>query len=246
MVGTLPNYLFLVIGGYNDSRHKRGQSNHTTKDASVGIVYLTICRLVLQFMQRVIVRGEMRRKGRPLYNEIKATQVASLLVKMNGGKMDFLKCIKLLYSIEREALNRWMRPVIYDDLYSLQHGQVVSQTLDRAEYRDHQAKSFWSDCLRTTSDNTIHVIKDCGIDTLSRAEIDLVKEVFENNRGKTPEQLMGEHHNHALFPEWKNPGISRIRTKYSDLLTLLGKTEEQIKEFEADLDELANLEALTR
>ena len=197
-------------------------------------------------MQRVIIRREMRKKGRPLYNEIKATQVASLLLKMNGGEMDFLKCIKLLYSIEREALNRWIRPVIYDDLYSLQHGQVVSQTLDRAEYRDHPAKSFWSDCLRTTSDNIIHVIKDCGIDTLSRAEIDLVKEVFENNRGKTPKQLMNEHHNPALFPEWKDPGSNRIQTKYSDLLTLLGKTEEQVKEFEADLDELANLEALTR
>jgi uncharacterized phage-associated protein len=197
-------------------------------------------------MQRVIIRGEMRIKGRPLYNEIKATQVASLLLKMNDGKMDLLKCIKLLYSIEREALNRWMRPVIYDDLYSLQHGQVVSQTLDRAEYRDHPPKSFWSDCLKTTSDKTIHVIKDCGIDTLSRAEIDLVKEVFENNRGKTPKQLMKEHHNPALFPEWKDPGSSRIQTKYSDLLTLLGKTEGQVKEFEADLDELANLEALIR
>lgn len=181
-----------------------------------------------------------------LYNEVKATQVASLLLKLNGGSMDYLKCIKLLYAIEKEAINRWLRPVIYDELFSLPHGQVVSQTLDRAEYRSHPAKSFWGNHLKTTSDNTIHLTTDSGIDRLSRAEIDLIREVYQKNRDKTPEQLMNEHHNPALFPEWKNPGQSRIKTKYSDLLTLLRKTEEQIEEFETDLKELANLEALTR
>jgi len=181
-----------------------------------------------------------------LYKEIKATQVACFLLELNGGSMDYLKCIKLLYSIEREALKRWLRPVIYDELYSLPHGQVVSQTLDRAEYRSRPAKSFWGDYLRTDANNTIHINQDCGIDELSRAEIDLIKEVLEGNKDKTPEQLMKEHHNHALFPEWKNPGDSRIKTNYSDLLTLLSKTEEQIKEFEADLEELANLEKFAR
>lgn len=181
-----------------------------------------------------------------LYDEVKATQLASLLLKFNGGSMDYLKCIKLLYAIEKEALNRWLRPVIYDELYSLPHGQVVSQTLDRAEYRIHPAKTFWSNHLRTTPDNTIHLDAECGIDNLSRAEIDLIREVYEKNKDKTPKQLMDEHHNPDLFPEWKNPGQSRIKTKYSDLLTLLSKNQEQIEEFEADLKELANLEALTR
>jgi len=183
-------------------------------------------------------------KKQPLYNEIKATQVACLLLGMNSGSMDYLKCIKLLYSIEREGLKRWLRPVIYDKLYSLPHGQVVSQTLDRAEYRVRPANTFWSNYLTTDANNTIHLKKDCGIDKLSRAEIDLIKEVFENNKDKTPEQLMKEHHNHALFPEWKDPGSSRIETEYSDLLTLLCKNEEQIKEFEEDLEELVNLEKL--
>src|SRR4030042_1227916 len=177
-----------------------------------------------------------------LYNEEKATQLASLLLKLNGGSMDFLKCIKLLYAIEKEAINRWLRPVIFDELYSLPHGQVVSETLDRAEYRIRPPRSFWNKYLTTTSNNVIHANEDCGVDRLSRAEIDLAKEIYEKNRTKTPEQLMNEHHNPKLTPEWKNPGQSRIKTKYSELLSLLNKTQKQIDEFEADLKELANLE----
>jgi hypothetical protein len=181
-----------------------------------------------------------------LYNEEKATQLASLLLRLNGGSMDFLKCIKLLYAIEKEAINRWLRPVIYDELYSLQHGQVLSQTLDRAEYRIRPPISYWNTYLKTLPDNTIHISEDCEIEQLSKAEIDLAKEIFDKNKGKTPEQLMNEHHNPKLTPEWKNPGQSRIKTQYLELLTLLNKTQEQIEEFEADLKELASLEALTR
>jgi hypothetical protein len=182
----------------------------------------------------------------PRYNEEKATQLAALLLRLNNGSMDLLKCIKLLYAIEREAINRWLSPVIFDDLYSLPHGQVVSQTLDRAEYRTRPTKNFWNNYLLTDPQDTIHLINELSVDKLSKAEIELTKEIFNKNKTKTPEQLMHEHHNPRLTPEWKNPGTSRIKTKYPDLLTSLKKTQAQIDEFEADLKELASLEALTR
>lgn len=197
-------------------------------------------------MLRVIVgkwRDKMSKKH-SLYNEIKATQVACLLLKLKGGEMDYAKCIKLLYSIEKEALNRWMRPVIYDDLYSLPYGQVVSKTLDRAEYQERNAQSFWGEHLKNYDGKNIRLIKECGKEKLSRAEIDLIEEIFEENKNKTPEQLFDEHHNPDLFPEWKDPQGSSIETKSSDLLRILGKTQEQIKEFEEDMSELAYLEEM--
>lgn len=181
-----------------------------------------------------------------LYDEVKATQAACLLLKLNGGEMDYSKCIKLLYSIEREALNRWMRPVIYDDLYSLPYGQVVSKTLDRAGYQEQKAQSFWGEHLENYNGETIRLIKECGKGKLSRAEIDLIKEIFEENKDKTPQQLFDEYHNPALFPEWKDPHASSIKTPYPDLLRILGKTQEQIREFEEDMNELTYLEEMTR
>ena len=185
-------------------------------------------------------------KKRTLYNEIKATQVAAILLELNGGEMDYAKCIKLIYNIEREALNRWLRPVIFDDLFSLPHGQVVSKTLDRAKFENQSNKSFWRDHLVTDSNDNIRLIKECGREKLSRAEIDLTKEIFQKYKDKTTGQMFDEYKDPKLFPEWKDPHRSSIETTYSDLLHLLGKTQEQIKEFEEDVNELAYLEEMTR
>ena len=205
---------------------------------------------MLTFYQRVLQLGKglwwvSMVKKRSLYNEVKATQVAALLLTQSGGEMNYATFIKLLYGIEREAINRWLRPVIYDDLYSLPHGQVVSNTLDLAEPQSQPVKSFWGEYIRTQDDNTTHLIKECGIEKLSRAEIDLIKEIYEANKHKTPGQLFDEHHDPTLFPEYKNPHGSIIKTNYVDLLRALRKTKEQIKAFEANLDALAKLEALT-
>jgi hypothetical protein len=181
-----------------------------------------------------------------LYNEVKATQTTALLLELNGGEMDYAKCTKLLYNIEREALNRWTRPVMFDELYSLPFGQVVSKTLDKAKFENQNNRSFWREHIETYNENNIRLIKDCGRGKLSRAEIELIKEFNENYKGKTPGQMIDEHHNPKLFPEWKDPGHSRIKTSYSDLLRILGKTPEQIKEFEQDLSALKHLKAITR
>jgi hypothetical protein len=181
-----------------------------------------------------------------LYDEVKATQEAALLLELNGGEMDYAKCTKLLYNIEREALNRWMRPVTFDNLCSLPHGQVVSKTLDKAKFENQDTRSFWTEHLETDNKNNIRLIEECGKGKLSRAEIELIKELDKKYKDKTAGQMMDEHHNPQLFPEWKNPGSSSIKTKYSDLLRLLGKTPEQIKEFEQDLNALKHLKAVTR
>jgi len=198
-------------------------------------------------------RTEIARKGAEtrweklsLYNEVKATQTAAILLELNGGEMDYAKCTKLLYNIEREALNRWTRPVVFDDLFSLPYGQVVSKTLNRAKFENQSAKSFWREHIETYNENNIRLIKDCGRGKLSRAEIELIKEFDNKYKDKTPGQMIDEHHNAKLFPEWKDPGHSRIKTTYSDLLRILGKTPEQIKEFEEDLLELRRLKEMTK
>ena len=53
------------------------------------------------------------------FNEEKATQVAGALLLKAGGDMPYLKLIKLLYFVDREALLRWGRPVTTDRLVSM-------------------------------------------------------------------------------------------------------------------------------
>ena len=202
---------------------------------------LTIIHKVLKLIkERLIVSIR-----KPEYKEEKATQATCLLLELSGGEMSLLKLMKLLYNIEREALNRWMRPITFGNTCSMPHGQVISEMYDNAKIINQGKESYWTAHIRTLSNNKVRLISDrCDIDKLSRAEIKLIREMFEKYKDKTALRMRNEHHNEELFPEYRNPGNSSIMTTYEDILTALGKTEEQIKEFERDLRELSILEGI--
>ncbi len=60
------------------------------------------------------------------FDEEKATEAAALILSLRGGQMHYMKLIKLLYLLDREALSRWGIPVTTDTYVSMDHGPVVS------------------------------------------------------------------------------------------------------------------------
>src|SRR2546423_1480114 len=67
---------------------------------------------------------------RPIFNERKAAQVAHLLLRLRGGRMSYIKLLKLMYYVERTALIEWGRPVTFDRIVAMDHGMVLSETLN--------------------------------------------------------------------------------------------------------------------
>src|SRR5947209_17144171 len=61
------------------------------------------------------------------FDERRATEAAARFLKLRGGRMKYLKLIKLLYFLDREALLRWGRPVTTDRYVSMYNGPVVSR-----------------------------------------------------------------------------------------------------------------------
>src|SRR3984893_13184309 len=64
------------------------------------------------------------------FNEAKATQAAVRLLRNRGGRMSYMKLIKLLYLADREALARCGRPITTDTYVSMKHRPVLSQVLN--------------------------------------------------------------------------------------------------------------------
>ena len=202
-------------------------------------------KLTPEMRKNIAVKAAWERWGRPsLYDEVKATQVGTLLLSLNNNEMDYLKLIKLLYNIERESINRWTRPLIFDDLYSMPHGQVVSKTLDRAKPENQGVETFWRRHI-VNSNNNMQLIESAGTDKLSRAEISLTKEMLQKYKDKTALHMRQEHHTPSLFPEWTDPGDSNIKTPYDDLLEVLGKTDAQIQDFNAELSRIRKLKEIS-
>lgn len=199
---------------------------------------LTIYRWMIK-LRKSIQRMIMFKKS-PLYDETKATQVAGFLLKQNDGRMSLLKFTKIMYNIEREALRRWVYPVTHSSICSMKDGQVLSEVYDNTKPNKH--RPIWKEYIDTNrKTNTISLKKDTPIGKLCKAEISLIKEIYQRDKDKPISQLLKEHHE---YPEYTDPGDSSIPTDLSKLLSILGKSQEDIRELESDICDCARVKDL--
>ena len=62
--------------------------------------------------------------------EQKTTEAAALLIQLSGGRIRYIKLLKLLYYADREAFAQWERPITYDNYAAMTYGPVLSSTYD--------------------------------------------------------------------------------------------------------------------
>jgi len=197
--------------------------------------WLNLCCEIETFPKPAHFLGDVMK---PRFNEAKATQAAALLLKKRGGRMSYMKLIKLLYLVDRTALIRWGRPVTFDSYFSLQHGPVLSRTLDLiTEGEAPDEPSIWSTCISEPQNYEIALKGECSTDELSQAEEDLIGEIFDQYGRMNRWQLVGRLHDE--LPEWQNPQGSSLPIEYRDILLAGGKTSREIAEIEAEIEGLA-------
>ncbi len=181
---------------------------------------------------------------KPRFNEVKTTQAAALFLKLRGGKMSYMKLIKLLYLLDREALAKWGRPVTFDVYISMNHGPVLSNTLNMInEGNPPEQESYWSDHISQPSAYSIELKGSVETDELSDAEIELINKIFSEYGNKNRWAIVEELHR---LPEWQNPSGSAIPIEYHDILKATGKSEMEIASIEAELENLAFAELILK
>jgi uncharacterized phage-associated protein len=176
------------------------------------------------------------------FNERRATEAAARLLKLRGGRMKYLKLIKLLYFLDREALLRWGRPVTTDRYVSMDNGPVVSRIYELI--LDEPApgtQSVWRSYISAPANWDVQLMREPETEELSRAEEALIEEIFLNYGKKNRWELVNLSHQ---FPEWRNPEGSALPISYEDILRAGNKSEEEIAAAEAELDSLAAAESL--
>ena len=90
---------------------------------------------------------------------------------------------------------------------------------------------FWSEHISPASDFDVELTADPGCRELSRAEEDLVKEVFSAHGHKNRWRLVDEVHS---LPEWQDPHGSMIPIAIRDILKAVGKTPGDIAAIEQE------------
>jgi hypothetical protein len=176
-------------------------------------------------------------------NEKKATQAAARFLAAAGKKMHYLKLLKLMYLMDREALLRWGAPVTNDRYFSLPKGPILSRVKNlMVEEPLPWERGFWSDHISSPSNYLIELVDDTGDDELSEAEEELIDEIFAKyghiDRFKMIDLL------HEILPEWKDPKGSSIPITIADILEAGDKKPEEIRAIESNLASVRNVHAL--
>jgi len=178
------------------------------------------------------------------FNEAKATQAAAYLLKLRGGRMSYMKLIKLLYLVDREALLRWGRPVTTDRYVSMDRGPVLSAILDLInEGPSPGAQGIWSEYISEPDGHEVSLRKEAPTDELSHAEEELIAGVFREHGLKSRWELVELAH---ALPEWRDPDGSAIPISYADILEAAGRSPEEAVAVVQELESLMAADSLLR
>lgn len=182
---------------------------------------------------------------RAKFREDRATQAAGRLLQLQGGRMNVLKLIKLLYLVDRAALIRFGRPVTFDTYVSMPHGPVLSITLDRINAEPNPAgDSYWHAYISERQGYDVQITAPVPRDQLSDAEEGLIDEVFAKYGNLSQWELRDWCHEH--LPEWKDPQGSAVPIEIADVLRAAGFDDERIADVEDALAAEALLEQIAQ
>lgn len=173
--------------------------------------------------------------GLPGYNVKKAAQVAAFFAIKEGGEIEVLKLAKLIYLADREFLNRYDSPILYDRLVSMPHGPVNSLTLNYINGMI-QDRENWDPFVSDRSGYRVGLridnLQQEALTELSRAEIAVLSDIWSQFGHLHSWQV--RDYTHFNCPEWVDPDGSSNPIRYERLLECLNKDPRIAESIEED------------
>ena len=189
----------------------------------------------------------------PKFKERKAAQVTRLFIQCNGGQsFSTRKLLKLIYLVDRKALELWGFPVTYDTPKNLPYeGLMPGHTYDlidppkkkRNVLNMFRPASYWYHYFSKSNMGhyTIPTELNPGTADLSRAEIELVENIFDQFGYKTDKQL--DDYCRTL-PESGHSETPHGDIDWKVLLQAVGWAGKDLAEIKKDLEFQAKFEGL--
>ena len=148
-----------------------------------------------------------------LFDLNKTIQVTAYLLKQSENKMNYLRLLKLLYLINREALKEDANLIIYDTACALRRGPILSTVYDLIKGQPKQMSWKWQQYIKTGKFD-VSLVKCPGDDELSRFEKKIIESVFAAHEENNDFALIDFTHN---LPEWKKyePDLESVRGRDS-------------------------------
>jgi uncharacterized phage-associated protein len=168
----------------------------------------------------------------------KVTEAAAFLLKLHGGRMHYIKLLKLLYIADRTALAEWGIPISHDNYVSMDNGPVLSQTYNLVK----DGGRAWSESISAPfGDYEVQLNGDAPkTKKLSLSEKRLLEMIYTQFGDMNRWDLVDYVH---TFPEWRDPHGSSLPIAIEEILQALNEPLDNIRAIVSELKHERKVEA---
>jgi uncharacterized phage-associated protein len=161
----------------------------------------------------------------------KVAQMAAVFASKQGGAINVLKLSKLLYLADRESMSRYGVPISFDNLVSMDHGPVLSRTLNLINgYVGGSGAAQWDEWMNDRENHDVSVRKSFtrkDLNELSDADLAVIDSVWAQF-GRMDQWALSDY-THKNCAEWIDPKGSSLGIEETTVFTALGRSGPEAK-----------------
>jgi uncharacterized phage-associated protein len=174
------------------------------------------------------------------YNPRKAGQVAAFFAMSEGGLINVVKLVKLIFLADRAFMGKYDEPMLMDRFVSMRLGPVDSRTYECV----NQGEQGWDEFISDRADHKVGLASNAvtieSLDELSEADTEVLGEIWKQFGHLDQWQLVKYTHDNC--PEWEDPGESSSPIPYARIFKFLGKARPN--ELEKNVNESKRIAAI--
>jgi uncharacterized phage-associated protein len=167
---------------------------------------------------------------------------AYFLYRTDGGQMEHVKLMNLMYLADRKAIDLFGFSISNDEYWAMKMGPVLATVLNlMSGFEDLGSQKVWAEWVSAKENYQVShqkKVTENDLDELADEEIAVLRDVF-NEFGKWAMQNL-INYTHQLR-EWIDPGNSRLPITIRDILEALGKSETVIEMTLRKLERIATI-----
>ena len=161
-----------------------------------------------------------------MFSEKAIAQMAAFFTGKEGGQIQVLKLMKLLYLAERESLDQHGHPISFDKMVAMDNGPVLSRTLNYLNGFIESGQDGWDSWLRDREAHGVSLARQPNreaLTELSDANLEVLETVWRKFGHMDKWQI--RDYTHDRCAEWRYPQGGSYPIHYQDVFTALGKAE---------------------
>jgi uncharacterized phage-associated protein len=159
----------------------------------------------------------------------KATEVACQFLKREGGSINIMKLVKLVYLLDRLSVAKRGIPVVGGAYFSLPNGPITSELLDLVNSGCLWGvkECHWDEFISDRADHEVKMVKEASRDHISDSEMDLIDAVYREHGKKDQWDLVKWCHEHC--GEWSPLQEGRERIDIESVAVNVGKRDDEVR-----------------